>query len=993
MSSLAQVYPLINNQPLFLKAFTQDSPRPALSRSASRPRMPSHPHPQSGQLLSHVPVLSPTFEECARDQTVPLAPSFRSSRYLSASAARPIPRSSHSHTDSTSTSASDSAGSSPTTAPSLTESVQNSETPTTSPDTPASNNFTSSHPSPVFALARRPATIESHQSLARPQPGPFDLPRPSTGLKGKRNLKNLAVDTNSATAFGRAISTATLPLNHGDGFSALGGGPTSSQPRFLRNKRSALGLTLVTPSTAGPSKLDDSGPVPPTPSLVRPHALRHFPSSPSLVGRDGDAQQQSRSIPPGSLDGFGAAGRRTSAISVGFHPPPTTHEEDEDEQDFDVPQSQEAKPEAYPDGPICIYDPHVYLYYEPSAEQASKFDTIINVAEEVPNPFRPQSAESANDTPRASTPLYKEPEYVHMPWQHNTDIVPDLARLSALIDDRVKEGKSVLIHCQCGVSRSASLIVAYGLFKNPSMTVQEAYDAVKRRSKWINPNMSLIMQLQEFRTQTLKTSAGMPSRSLLFQAGGLSPLEAKGAIRVPARPKLDEPGAPKSAPLKNERRHGSLSDIATSEHGSVTPGPSSAPSGFPWLAEQDVELSDKDLARLATNSSQETLKRKPSMLSAIINESKPESQAAPTSHPRQSPSPKFERRPSPIKLPSSQFSKLPAAGLDSIRESPVSSNGRPSFDEAFGLGSPHPEPSLRQTLLGGRSSSSMRNPPMPDSAPPPPPLQTKLPLRESSAVPFTPRGAEFGMSGVKAPSFGDSFGLMSPAPRKESAAKPKIDTAAVASSNSTSKPDSGPPRLPPLDFQPLSPQSQGATSSLTGALASPRSDTFAMNSIIFPAAEDMFGLSSPRVEKPAVDFPPRNTSRATAISALHPESAAAATTEAQKAGDRAKLRSKLGMSTSSSYDMRSEYVLAAKARELRPTIPPPEYRQSRTLDDLPDALMSPRATEFTANPFRDFLSSAPAKGSAANTPKKADPRSPAQKGASPIIRNILDVIS
>ncbi|KAF2092079.1 DSPc-domain-containing protein, partial [Saccharata proteae CBS 121410] len=174
-------------------------------------------------------------------------------------------------------------------------------------------------------------------------------------------------------------------------------------------------------------------------------------------------------------------------------------EEEEHEPNFDVPQSREEKLAAYPHGPICIYESGVYLYFEPTAEQASHYDVILNVASEVLNPFKP-APETAADAKRTTS----APEYIHIPWEHNTDIVPDLYRLVRVIDDRVQKGKRVLVHCQCGVSRSASLIVAYGLYKNPGISVQEAYDAVKKRSKWIGPNMNLIMQLQEFRSGLLR---------------------------------------------------------------------------------------------------------------------------------------------------------------------------------------------------------------------------------------------------------------------------------------------------------------------------------------------------------------------------------------------------------------------------------------------------------------------------------------------------------
>ncbi|KAF2101414.1 DSPc-domain-containing protein, partial [Rhizodiscina lignyota] len=168
--------------------------------------------------------------------------------------------------------------------------------------------------------------------------------------------------------------------------------------------------------------------------------------------------------------------------------------EEEEEPNFDVPQSREEKPESYPDGPIRIYESGIDLYFEPTAEIASKYDVVMNVASEVKNPFLIRPATSA----------INQPEYIHIPWEHNTDIVPDLLRLVEVIDNRVQQGKRVLVHCQCGVSRSASLIVAYGIYKNPDLSVQEAYDAVKKRSKWIGPNMNLIMQLQEFKANLAK---------------------------------------------------------------------------------------------------------------------------------------------------------------------------------------------------------------------------------------------------------------------------------------------------------------------------------------------------------------------------------------------------------------------------------------------------------------------------------------------------------
>lgn len=242
--------------------------------------------------------------------------------------------------------------------------------------------------------------------------------------------------------------------------------------------------------------------------------------------------------PPLSLSRHSSIDSQASPIKVQML------EHVQEEPDYDLPLSREAKSPAYPQGPICIYEPNVFLYLEPSDTEASEFDVVLNVAREVKNPFlaatenilgsssetaikalpsresisEPPSAvdapfsstfdsisdeghRSATNTPKATKP---RPEYIHIPWDHNTNLVNDLLSLCELIDRRVHDGKRVLIHCQCGVSRSASLVVAYGLYKNPQLSVQEAYDAVKSRSRWIGPNMNLIYQLNEFRGKLSK---------------------------------------------------------------------------------------------------------------------------------------------------------------------------------------------------------------------------------------------------------------------------------------------------------------------------------------------------------------------------------------------------------------------------------------------------------------------------------------------------------
>lgn len=506
----------------------------------------------------------------------------------------------HQHNLSDSTNTTGSNDSSPTTTISTVDDSSATEpSPGSSPESP---------PPSTFAIGMlRPRTADDRSAPF------FELQKQAPPRKG-RNLKNLAVNTSRHGP--RAASTTSLPLQ------VQTDGPSIMSPSFVkpptppRRKPSNLGLTLLTPGDSKPPPQEVKLAIPPTPGFIRPGALRHFQSSPSLPLVPG------LGLPPNNFSELQKQRVLETIFSPTVAPSGTPPIEEEEEQNFDVPLSREEKPEAYPDGPICVYEPHIDLYLEPTAEQARQYDVVMNVASEVRNPlieqnepapsepemrldggggiqFKPKAdrdhlvvkkldaqetttRDSSPTTPKASPEnntfsgeeeARKEPEYIHIKWEHNSDIVPDLLRLCKLIDDRVTQGKRVLIHCQCGVSRSASLVVAYGLYKNPTMSVQMAYDSVKKRSKWIGPNMNLIMQLQEFRSSLARGG-------LLTARSTMSPLTPSSALSEWNRPfpsnVAAEPEVPTSA-IEAPSMQPTAGDV-----GAVSPGPSSAPSGFPW---------------------------------------------------------------------------------------------------------------------------------------------------------------------------------------------------------------------------------------------------------------------------------------------------------------------------------------------------------------------------------------------------------------------------
>ncbi|KAH4194515.1 hypothetical protein HBI95_198890 [Parastagonospora nodorum] len=537
----------------------------------------------------------------------------------------------HTHTDSRDSNSTASSDNSPTTTISTMDSSSVTDpSPGVSPESPLAKTAASSSFVADFR-SRRPDTSPGDASPS----AFFELQRPTTPAKKARNLKNLGINTTTSLTNLRGPTPAPVAVVNKERNSSAPPSPLFIKPPTPPKRRpSNLSLTIGSPgsSESKPARLV----IPSTPSFNRP-ALRHFQSSPSLpVCGSSLGPSNGMTLP---------ALRPLVTKPSGLSEVPFEMEEEEDqEQNFDIPQSREEKPAAYPNGPICIYEAGVYLYFEPTTQQACTFDVIINVASEVKNPFTSPTSQSQKDidarridgppaesvdfaalsqrakpttsfgmddnsptTPKATPVMqtiqpgelvidgktYKTPEYIHMPWEHNTDIVPDLYKLVKIMDERVQQGKRVLIHCQCGVSRSASLIVAYGLYKNPQMSVQDAYDRAKKRSKWIGPNMNLIMQLQEFRNGLLRAN---DSRNQGFgrRSAGLN----NGSNRYSAfETTTSGSRTPRTAPLPPDSDI-SMQRASTGNMMAISPGPLSAPTGAfstSFRRSWDVSQSNFDL--------------------------------------------------------------------------------------------------------------------------------------------------------------------------------------------------------------------------------------------------------------------------------------------------------------------------------------------------------------------------------------------------------------
>lgn len=635
---------------------------------------------------------------------------------------------SHRHHDSTSTQMSESADSSPTTTMSCTDSSSLSDpSPSSSPDSPINLVPLAAFPGASFGGFSSMSVGLASLSFIDPNNNSniqgLERPMTSPSPRRARNMKGLSIQPPFVSPTLSASTQISEPTS-----------PSFIKPQIpaMKRKPSQLSLKTTTHELVKSTTID----VPQSPSLVIPpilqrRALKHSTSSPHILS----SLKSSTFGPQGGMTFPTVLERNESGLSeflrpskpagpVGFDA--TILEEEspiraqianraayEFEPFHEVENNEDQKTPGYPDGPIAIYDDNVFLYLEPTAEEASRFDVVINVAREVKNPFKrnamkaptrssppppkqqhqqqsppqlnelriavpklapilepemeqeheaaaeaeptigaipmvlepttipmaiePTTATTTNEaapsiqaapssrlkrkapalsltlseptgapdtgnedntptTPKATQTL-KEPEYIHIPWDHNTDIGQDLMTLCETIDKRTKEGKKVLIHCQQGASRSASLIIAYGMYQNPELTVNDSYYAAQAKSKWISPNMRLMYCLQDFQKDVGKRRA---STSTSWLRPGRSPTKHRAALSMDA---IEiSPKEPLSAPLPVEDANGSGSAATRSPERSpmrprgnstpnsreaISPGPSSAPSSFSWDEKED----------------------------------------------------------------------------------------------------------------------------------------------------------------------------------------------------------------------------------------------------------------------------------------------------------------------------------------------------------------------------------------------------------------------
>ncbi|KAG0373602.1 hypothetical protein BGX24_011477, partial [Mortierella sp. AD032] len=167
----------------------------------------------------------------------------------------------------------------------------------------------------------------------------------------------------------------------------------------------------------------------------------------------------------------------------------------------------------YTSEPVCVL-PHLYLGAEHNATDVKVLSrlgitAVLNVAVEITQQEQQQQQQQLLQLPTrkpigGGDRVVLDPHsgnsihYKSLSWTHHQrNLRSEFPSAFDYIEEAKTRGGKVLVHCQLGVSRSASLVIAY-VMKTLQMGLTDAYELVKARSAVISPNMSLMYQLSEF---------------------------------------------------------------------------------------------------------------------------------------------------------------------------------------------------------------------------------------------------------------------------------------------------------------------------------------------------------------------------------------------------------------------------------------------------------------------------------------------------------------
>jgi protein-tyrosine phosphatase len=94
----------------------------------------------------------------------------------------------------------------------------------------------------------------------------------------------------------------------------------------------------------------------------------------------------------------------------------------------------------------------------------------------------------------------------HVPDTSSTNLSRHFGHVVAFIKQATQSGSCVLVHCQAGISRSVTMVVAY-LMADLGLSYEDALARVQQVRPQANPNQGFVQQLQEWQVVLQRTKA------------------------------------------------------------------------------------------------------------------------------------------------------------------------------------------------------------------------------------------------------------------------------------------------------------------------------------------------------------------------------------------------------------------------------------------------------------------------------------------------------
>lgn len=264
-----------------------------------------------------------------------------------------------------------------------------------------------------------------------------------------------------------------------------------------------LASALITPVVA----LTPLIPPAPPPQKTSVASLRLLPVMPLSEFSLGDSPPHFEPSSPdiALLSPFGLQGGLADNVNDRIMPATT-------KEPFLPPEElqEQSNLDAYPFGPARVLDTTLFLYLDPKNSKCpvdiNDYELVVNVARDCDDLLAEYDDRDGRRT------------YLHVPWSHTSLILKELLNITSTIARYDKPNSRILVHCQCGVLRSACVVVAYFMVKF-DLLVNEAYELLKSGTantaepcNWriareghhvdacerICPNMSLIFELMDF---------------------------------------------------------------------------------------------------------------------------------------------------------------------------------------------------------------------------------------------------------------------------------------------------------------------------------------------------------------------------------------------------------------------------------------------------------------------------------------------------------------